>query len=154
MIPQRKGLASRQAHVDLPDGTVEEEHGRQAFTGRASHLYRTAPPTAWVKVEGPLRPWAFDWNQLTPADQTDPEGDPLVVLSNRDLTVLVSRRSAPDAVLRPRRRRRRRLLRPPGRGHAGDRLRPAGRSGPATTWSCPRAPPTGSSRTRPTTSSC
>ena len=95
MIPQRKGVASRQAHVDLPDGTVEEEHGRQAFTGRASHLYRTAPPTAWVKVEGPLRPWAFDWNQLTPADQTDPEGDPLVVLSNRDLTVLVSRRSAP-----------------------------------------------------------
>ena len=26
MIPQRKGLASRQAHVDLPEGTVEEEH--------------------------------------------------------------------------------------------------------------------------------
>ena len=95
MIPQRKGLASRQAHVDLPEGTVEEEHGRQAFGGRASHLYRTAPPTAWVKVEGPLRLWAFDWNQLTPPDQTDPEGDPLVVLSNRDLTVLVSRRSAP-----------------------------------------------------------
>ena len=93
--PAAQGLASRQAHVDLPEGTVEEEHGRQAFTGRASHLYRTAPPTAWVKVEGPLRPWAFDWNQLTPPDQTDPEGDPLVVLSNRDLTVLVSRRSAP-----------------------------------------------------------
>jgi homogentisate 1,2-dioxygenase len=50
MIPQRKGLASRQAHVDLPEGTVEEEHGRQAFGGRASHLYRTAPPTAWVEV--------------------------------------------------------------------------------------------------------
>jgi homogentisate 1,2-dioxygenase len=95
MIPQRKGLASRQAHVDLPEGTVEEEHGRQAFTGRASHLYRTAPPTAWVKVEGPLRPWAFDWNQLAPPDQTNPEGDPLVVLSNQDLTVLVSRRSEP-----------------------------------------------------------
>ena len=89
MIPERKGTAARQAHVDLPAGTVEEEHGRQAFTGRASHLYRTAPPTAWVKVEGPLRPWAFDWNQLTPPDQTDPEGDPLVVLSNRDLTILV-----------------------------------------------------------------
>src|SRR4029453_1747786 len=87
MIPQRKGTASREAHVDLPEGTVEEEHGRQAFTGRASHLYRTAPPTAWVKVEGPLRPWAFDWNQLTPPDQTDPEGDPLVVLSNTDLTI-------------------------------------------------------------------
>src|SRR5687767_803521 len=95
MIPQRKGMASKQAHVDLPDGTVEEEHGRQAFTGRASHLYRTAPPTAWVKVEGPLRPWAFDWNQLSPPDQIDPEGDPLVVLSNKDLAVLVSRRSAP-----------------------------------------------------------
>src|SRR5919109_3189561 len=95
MIPQRKGKASRQAHVDLPEGTVEEEHGRQAFTGRASHLYRTAPPTAWVKVEGPRRPWAFACNRLTPPDQTDPEGDPLLVLSNEDLAVLVSRRSAP-----------------------------------------------------------
>ena len=55
MIPQRKGVASRQAHVDLPEGTVEEEHGRQAFTA-ASHLYRTRPMAAWVKVEGPLRP--------------------------------------------------------------------------------------------------
>jgi homogentisate 1,2-dioxygenase len=33
MIPERKGKASRQAHVDLPEGTYEEEHGRQAFTG-------------------------------------------------------------------------------------------------------------------------
>ena len=153
MIPQRKGLASRQAHVDLPEGTVEEEHGRQAFTGRASHLYRTAPPTAWVKVEGPLHPWAFDWNQLAPPDQTDPEGDPLVVLSNRDLTVLVSRRSQPmpffvrdadgDVVYFVHR----------GEGRWRPTTAPSS-SGPATTWSCPRAPPTGSSPPPTTTSSC
>ena len=31
---------SRQAHVGLPPGTVEEEHGRGGFYGPASHLYR------------------------------------------------------------------------------------------------------------------
>ena len=51
MIPER-GARPPGRPIDLPEGTVEEEHGRQAFTGRASHLYRTAPPTAWVKVEG------------------------------------------------------------------------------------------------------
>lgn len=88
--PQSKGRVARQTHVGVPAGLVEEEHGRDAFAGPVSHLYRTAPPTAWVDVDGPLRPLAFDLNRLdVPA-----EGRTLV-LHNDDLTVSVSRLAAP-----------------------------------------------------------
>lgn len=60
---QGKGRVVRQTHVAVPAGLVEEEHGRDAFAGPVSHLYRTAPPTAWVDVDGPLRPLAFDLNR-------------------------------------------------------------------------------------------
>ena len=52
MFPLSKGKVAKQAHVGLPEGTYEEEHGREAFEGRASHLYRTHPPTAWVRIDG------------------------------------------------------------------------------------------------------
>lgn len=61
-----RGRASRQAHADLPDGTVEEEHGREGFSGAASHLYRLRPPTGWSRIDGPLRPHALDANRLAP----------------------------------------------------------------------------------------
>src|SRR5437870_5016154 len=64
MFPLSKGRVTRQAHVGLPDGTFEEEHGREAFEGRASHLYRTHPPTAWIRIEGTLKPRAYDLNGL------------------------------------------------------------------------------------------
>ena len=43
-VVHSKGKVSRQAHVAIPGGTFEEEHGRETFFGRASHLYRTHPP--------------------------------------------------------------------------------------------------------------
>ena len=64
MFPLSRGKVTKQAHVGLPEGTFEEEHGRESFNGRASHLYRTHPPTAWIKIEGPLQPRAFDLTQL------------------------------------------------------------------------------------------
>jgi homogentisate 1,2-dioxygenase len=54
-----KGKAPRQAHVGIPEGLCEEEHGRNGFSGPVSHLYRSHPPTGWVRIEGPLRPRAF-----------------------------------------------------------------------------------------------
>ena len=84
---ERKGRVARQTHVGVPDGLVEEEHGREAFAGPVSHLYRTELPTAWVEVDGPLRPQAFDLTGL-PQDDT-------VVLVNADLRVSVSRASTP-----------------------------------------------------------
>lgn len=54
-----KGKVPRQAHVGIPDGLCEEEHGRDGFAGPVSHLYRSHPPTGWVRIEGPLKPRAF-----------------------------------------------------------------------------------------------
>ena len=59
-----RGRVTRQAHVDIPEGTVEEELGRVGFFGRVSHLYRTHPPVAWTDVEGDIRPRAIAATEL------------------------------------------------------------------------------------------
>lgn len=63
-LPRVEGKASRQAHVDVPDGTYERELGREGFFGPASHMYHRRPPTAWTSFEGPLQPRAFDTAKL------------------------------------------------------------------------------------------
>src|SRR2546426_9353832 len=95
MFPLSKGRVSKQAHVGLPDGTFEEEHGREAFDGRASHLYRTHPPTAWIEIEGDLQPKAFDLNGIKPADMTDAAGEWQRILWNQDISIYVSKRGEP-----------------------------------------------------------
>lgn len=88
MFPISRGRVAKQAHVGLPEGTFEEEHGRESFNGRASHLYRTHPPTDWVRIEGPLRPRAFDLSQLKAANAW------IAVAANEDVRLFVSRTSA------------------------------------------------------------
>jgi homogentisate 1,2-dioxygenase len=89
-VPQWvKGLTSRQAHVGLPDGTVEEEHGRSGFFGAASHLYRLHPPTGWTKVEGPAAHHALDTNRLP---SNDDELWPVLLLGNADVQLGYHRR--------------------------------------------------------------
>ena len=144
----------------LPAGPCRPAGGHRRGGARPSGVHRPGlasvpdrPADRLGQGRGAAAAWAFDWNQLAPPDQTDPEGDPLVVLSNRDLTVLVSRRSAPmpffvrdadgDVVYFVHR----------GQGTLETDYGPWP-SGPATTWSCPRAPPTGWSRPPATTSSC
>jgi homogentisate 1,2-dioxygenase len=95
MHPLKKGKFAAQAHVSLPKGTYEEEHGRRGFFGKSAHLYHTHPPTGWTRIEGKLRPHCFDCNKLLPTDQRDPGGSPIAFLGNRDLKIYVSRRSAP-----------------------------------------------------------
>lgn len=63
-IPQREGLHSRQAHADLPPGSVEREIGRDGFYGPSTQMIHPRPPTGWTSWEGPLRPRAFDCTQL------------------------------------------------------------------------------------------
>lgn len=63
-IPYLRGKIAAQAHVGLPDGTVEEEYGRDGFAGRYAHLYRGRAPVAWTRIEGPLRPRAYDTREL------------------------------------------------------------------------------------------
>ena len=52
MYPLKKGKFATQAHVGLPEGTYEEEHGRKGFYGKSAHLYHAHPPTGWIRFEG------------------------------------------------------------------------------------------------------
>ena len=81
-MPQHvRGRTTRQAHVGLPEGTVEEEFGRRGFYGAASHLYRLHPPTGWTGIEGPLRPHALDLDRIAAGDEVWPTD----VLVNADV---------------------------------------------------------------------
>jgi len=95
MFPLMKGRVPRQAHVGVPDGTYEEEHARRGFVGRTSQLYHLNPPTAWVRVEGPLRPRLLLGANAKPEDATSARGEPLVLLENADAVVSISRRREP-----------------------------------------------------------
>src|ERR1700761_6510389 len=95
MYPLIKGKTAKQAHVGLPDGTYEEEHGRKGFYGKSAHLYHAHPPTGWIRFEGKLRPHCFDLNQLKPCDQNNAKGMPVAFLGNDDVRLYVSRRSEP-----------------------------------------------------------
>ncbi len=63
-FPRVEGVASRQAHTDLPPGTYERELGKEGFFGPATQMYHAHPPTGWTRWEGPLRPRAFDLTKL------------------------------------------------------------------------------------------
>jgi homogentisate 1,2-dioxygenase len=93
MYPLKKGKVASQAHVGLPEGTYEEEHGRKGFYGKSAHLYHAHPPTGWIRFEGKLRPHCFDLNNLEPTDRDDPCGAPIAFLGNSELKLYVSRRS-------------------------------------------------------------
>jgi len=95
LFPLRKGRIARQAHVDLPEGTFEEEFARQGFYGRTSHLYRRHPVTSWTRIEGPLRPRSYDLNRLALYQDLDasrfgsrePAFSPVCFLHNEDVAL-------------------------------------------------------------------
>jgi homogentisate 1,2-dioxygenase len=97
LFPLRKGLHARQAHVDLPAGTFEEEHARQGFFGRTTHLYRLHPVTDWTRIEGPLKPRSYDLNGLGLAandairaslfGSTEASFAPICILHNSDVAL-------------------------------------------------------------------
>ncbi len=63
-VPWIRGKVAAQAHVGLPEGTVEEEYAREGFFGAYAHLYRKHSPVGWTRIEGPLRPRAYDTAKL------------------------------------------------------------------------------------------
>lgn len=63
-IPKLEGKTSRQAHADLPENTFERELGKEGFYGPSTHMHHLHPPTAWEKIDGPLKPSAFDTNKF------------------------------------------------------------------------------------------
>lgn len=78
-----RGTTSRQAHVGLPPGTVEEEQGRDGFYGPASHLYRLHAPTGWTGVEGPAAHRAYDTGAVAAGEGLWPTW----VLANDDVRI-------------------------------------------------------------------
>lgn len=92
-IPYVKGLVTKQAHVAIPDGTYEEEIGRNGFFGKYAHLYRSHSPVDWIRIEGPLKPQAFDLKKMTPAD--DYLAGRKVFLKNDDVAIAFSTISKP-----------------------------------------------------------
>ena len=63
-VSRVEGKASRQAHCDLPSGTYEREMSKEGFFGPAAFFYHRHPPTGWSDFTGPLRPRAFDLNDV------------------------------------------------------------------------------------------
>ncbi|MGV0625588.1 homogentisate 1,2-dioxygenase [Mycolicibacter minnesotensis] len=92
-IHLRRGTTPRRVHADL-DGLKDDELGRGGFTGRTANMYRRHDPTAY-RADGPLRPVDVLATGLQPADAADPAGDPLLLFSNADCRIRLSRRSAP-----------------------------------------------------------
>jgi len=86
-IPHVRGRVATQAHVALPDGTVEEEYARNGFFGRYAHLYREHAPVGWTRIEGPLRPRLYGLADV-------PAGDYLAsripLLANADCRILIA----------------------------------------------------------------
>jgi homogentisate 1,2-dioxygenase len=89
----RKGRTPRRLHADL-DGLKDDELGRGGFTGRTANMYRRNDPTAYRSV-GPLRPVDVLSSELKPSDASDAAGGPLLMFSNVDCLVLLSRRTEP-----------------------------------------------------------
>jgi homogentisate 1,2-dioxygenase len=92
-IHLRKGKTPRRLHADL-DGLKDDELGRGGFTGRTANIYRRNDPTAYRSV-GPLRPIDVLSSELKPSDATDAHGGPMLMFSNADCQVLLSRRTEP-----------------------------------------------------------
>lgn len=89
-----QGRFSQQPHVQVPGGLYEEEHGRQGFFGRVSHLYHRHPPTGWLRIEGPLQPHAYQVARLKGAEEFNPQ----IFLFNSDVMLGISKGSVPMTV--------------------------------------------------------
>jgi homogentisate 1,2-dioxygenase len=96
-----QGEVALQPHVSIPEGTYEEEHGRQGFFGRVSHLYHRHPPTGWLRIEGPLKPRAYQAADVEL--NADPlgyreMGYPVMLLENADVRIGIAKLAKDSAV--------------------------------------------------------
>jgi homogentisate 1,2-dioxygenase len=92
-----EGIASRQAHADMPPGTFEREMSKEGFFGPAAFLHHRRPPTGWSHFEGPLRPRAFNLAAL-PTGAPSPWSAP-TILKNAACEIRFWRLDAPMPAL-------------------------------------------------------
>ena len=80
------GTVTKQAHVNIPNGLYEEEHGRKGFFGRVSHIYHENPPVNWSNIEGELKPRC-----LPPVFNSSlNEGVFYTILKNQDVQISIA----------------------------------------------------------------
>lgn len=91
--PHIRGQVARQAHVAIPEGLVEEEYARGGFSGAYAHLYRKNAPVAWSRIDGPLKPRAYDLNRADAATSWLAARKPL--LGNADVKLSFAKLTAP-----------------------------------------------------------
>lgn len=89
-----QGSHARQPHVGIPEDSYEEEHGRQGFFGRVSHLYHRHPPTGWLRIEGPLMPRAYYATRL----EGEEHGQPQPLLLNTDVRIGIAKLASPMGI--------------------------------------------------------
>jgi homogentisate 1,2-dioxygenase len=100
-FPLKNGVYPNQAHVRVPEGTYEMEYGREGFCGEATHLYTKEMPSAWKRIEGPLKPIALDCRTMETSDLTDSRGTPALLMQSlaacarRSLSIYLTRRREP-----------------------------------------------------------
>ena len=94
-IPWIRGRVASQAHVGLPEGTVEEEYARNGFAGRYAHLYRQHAPVGWTRIEGPLQPRAYDLRKLEGGVDDDWLTARRGILGNDDVRLSLATLTAP-----------------------------------------------------------
>ena len=80
------GLHTKQAHVKIPEGHFEEEHGRKGFFGRVSHLYHQRPPVGWTNIEGDLKPQC----QPPMFNEHLPKNTFVAILENADVVINIA----------------------------------------------------------------
>lgn len=98
-IPWIRGRVAQQAHVGLPEGTVEEEYARGGFFGRYAHLYRKNAPVGWTRIEGPLKNHAYDLRKLEGAQGDDWLAARKGVLGNADVRLSLATLATPMSYL-------------------------------------------------------
>lgn len=89
-----QGSVTLQPHVNVPAGLYEEEHARQGFFGRTSHLYHRHPPTGWLRIEGELKPRAYLATEL----KGQAHGQPEWFLENADVKLGISKLKSEMAI--------------------------------------------------------
>ncbi len=91
----QKGRVSRQAHVDLPEGTYEEEYGREGFFGPYAHIYRAQPPVGWTRIEGELRPHALRLLKLEGPQDYAAQRRPILANADTSLAMVTLEHAMP-----------------------------------------------------------
>ncbi|MBK6694644.1 MAG: homogentisate 1,2-dioxygenase [Myxococcales bacterium] len=103
-VPYVRGKVALQAHVGLPEGSVEEEYARNGFFGRYAHLYRKHAPVGWTRIEGPLKPRLYDLSEgpnrgepaaVAASQSGDLVGARVTILENADVRVQLATLEAP-----------------------------------------------------------